>query len=194
MQVRWWYFAFFSTGWLTVLTRTEWKHWKCNTPGCEKVYRVAPRMHAANEFCFAPVSSSNKFDFEWIDRNCGKILSASRIPTLLTSNRSYKTTTQMLCNRDKRSNWTDPDHCLAKRQVSESIRNSMKLVTNYFCRGFLHHIRSNAPSSKILANEIFDRYQQDANEGDLKFRRWPMRAVSESCSCCCCFVILTIWP
>ncbi|KAH6913886.1 hypothetical protein BKA70DRAFT_1557921 [Coprinopsis sp. MPI-PUGE-AT-0042] len=122
--------------------RTEWKHWKCNTPGCEKVYRVAPRMHAANEFCFAPVSSSNKFDTEWIERNCG------------------------LTRKPLRSFAIGTKGAIGQIQTIVLPRG----------RGFLHHIRSNSPSSKILANDIFDQYQKDANEGDLKFRRWPMRA------------------
>ncbi|EAU91450.2 hypothetical protein CC1G_01939 [Coprinopsis cinerea okayama7 len=43
-------------------------------------------------------------------------------------------------------------------------------------RGYLHHIKCNAPSSKDQVNDIFKEYQDQANNGELNFRRWPMRA------------------
>lgn len=35
----------------------------------------------------------------------------------------------MLYDWDDRSDWSDPDHCLAQGQVSEAMSDSVKLVT-----------------------------------------------------------------
>jgi hypothetical protein len=47
-------------------------------------------------------------------------------------------------------------------------------------RGQIHHIQSATPSGRMDANLIFSEYQTDAVSEKLKFRRWPMRAVSDS--------------
>jgi hypothetical protein len=53
-------------------------------------------------------------------------------------------------------------------------------------RGQIHHIQSATPSGRMNADLIFREYQTDAvldpvsRRLKLKFRRWPMRAVSGS--------------
>lgn len=47
-------------------------------------------------------------------------------------------------------------------------------------RGQIHHIQSATPSGRTGADLIFREYQTDAVSEKLKFRRWPMRAVSSS--------------
>jgi len=46
-------------------------------------------------------------------------------------------------------------------------------------RGFIHHIRSVNALGMSEADDVFLQYQQQASTGQLKFRRWPMRAVSD---------------
>lgn len=43
-------------------------------------------------------------------------------------------------------------------------------------RGYIHLIFS-APTGNARADQILEDYQREAAEGNLKFRRWPMRAV-----------------
>ncbi|TEB38335.1 hypothetical protein FA13DRAFT_1621066 [Coprinellus micaceus] len=43
-------------------------------------------------------------------------------------------------------------------------------------QGFLHHIQPPGPHSRLEANDIFRKYQEQANDGSLAFKRWPMRA------------------
>ncbi|KAF8973055.1 hypothetical protein BDZ97DRAFT_1648790 [Flammula alnicola] len=45
-------------------------------------------------------------------------------------------------------------------------------------RGRIHHIQSGTPNGWKEADDIFLEYQKQASSGTLRFRRWPMRAVS----------------
>ncbi len=48
-------------------------------------------------------------------------------------------------------------------------------------RGYLHHIRTNTNTAGMKeADDIFIHYQEQARAGQLRFRRWPMRAVSDA--------------
>ncbi len=45
-------------------------------------------------------------------------------------------------------------------------------------RGFVHRIKGCGVGMYQEANQIFIKYQEQAMEGKLIFRRWPLRAVS----------------
>lgn len=63
-----------------------------------------------------------------------------------------------------------------ERQSSQfQVFRNLTLVE--YTRGKIHHIQSGNPLGRLEADDIFIEYQEQAMNGTLKFRRWPLRTV-----------------
>ena len=70
------------------------------------------------------------------------------------------------------------------RSVSLYMATFLKFIQVLLLRGKIHHIRASNLNGMKEADDIFVQYQEQAKTGQLKFRRWPMRAVSKEQLCC----------